>query len=32
MKKGQIYILEGELREEMICLYYDTLIEGHRER
>ena len=32
MKKGQIYILEEELREEVIQLYHDTPVEGHRGR
>ena len=28
-KKGRIYILEGELRREIIQLYYDISIEEH---
>jgi len=28
-KKGRIYILEGELRREIIQLYYDIPIEEH---
>ena len=32
IKKGQIYVLEGELREEVIWLYHNTLVEGHSRR
>jgi len=32
MKEGRIYVLEGELREEIICLYHNILVEGHRGR
>jgi len=32
MKEGRIYILEEELREEIICLYYNIPVEGHRGR
>ena len=32
MKKEYIYILERELREEVVCLYHDTLIEEYRGR
>jgi len=29
MREGRIYIPEGELRREIICLYHNTLVEGH---
>jgi len=29
-KEGKIYIPEGELRGEIICLHYDTPVGGHR--
>jgi len=29
MKEGRIYVLEGELRGEIIQLHHDTLIEGY---
>ena len=32
IKKEYIYILERELREEVVCLYHDTLIEEYRGR
>jgi len=32
MKEGRIYVLEGELREEIIYLHYNTLVGGHRGR
>jgi len=32
MKKERIYVLEGELRGEMIQLYYDTPVGEHRDR
>ena len=32
MKEGCIYIPEEELREEVVYLYYDILVEGYRER
>ena len=32
MKEGRIYVLERELRREIIQLYHDILIEGHGER
>ena len=32
MKKGKIYIPEGELREEVIQLYYNTPVEGYGRR
>ena len=32
MKEGQIYILEGELRGEVIWLYYNILVEGHKRK
>jgi len=32
MKKGRIYVPEGELRREIIRLYHDTPVEGHRGR
>jgi len=32
MKEGRIYVLEGELRGEIIQLHHDTLIEGYGER
>jgi len=32
MKEGRIYILEEELREEIICLYHNIPVEGHRGR
>jgi len=28
IKKGRIYVLEGELKREVIRLYYDTPVEG----
>jgi len=30
IKEGHIYIPEGELRGEMVCLYHDTLVGEHR--
>jgi len=30
MKKGHIYVPEGELREEVIQLHHDIPIGGHR--
>ena len=33
LKEGKVYILKGkELRTEIIGLYYDTLVAGHREK
>jgi len=32
MKEGQVYILEEELREEVICLHHDTLVGEHGRR
>jgi len=32
MREGRIYIPEGELRGEIICLHYNTPVEGHRGR
>ena len=32
IKKGYIYIPEGELRGEVVYLHYNMLVEGHRER
>ena len=32
MKEGQIYILERELREKVIQLYHNTLVEEHSRR
>jgi len=32
MKKEYIYILEGELRGEVVHLYHNTPVEGHRGR
>ena len=32
MKEGRIYVPEGELRGEVIQLYHDTLVEGHKKR
>jgi len=32
LKKGRIYILEGDLRREIIQLHHDTPIGGHRGR
>jgi len=32
MKKGQIYVLEGELRGEVIQLHHNMLMEGHKRR
>jgi len=29
MKKGRIYVPEGELRSKVIQLYHDALVEGH---
>jgi len=29
LKEGRIYVPEGELREEVIWLYHDTLVGGH---
>jgi len=29
IKEGRIYVPEGELREEIICLHHDTPVEGH---
>jgi len=30
MKKEYIYVPEGELRGEMVCLYYNMLVGEHR--
>ena len=30
MKEERIYVLEGELRGEIIRLHHNTLVEGHR--
>ena len=30
IKEEHIYIPEGELRGEMVCLYHDTLVEEHK--
>ena len=32
MKKGRIYVLEGDLRREIIQLHHDTPVGGHRGR
>ena len=32
MKEGKIYVPEGELRGEVIQLYHDTLVGGHKKR
>jgi len=32
MREGRIYIPEGELRGEIICLHHNTPVEGHRGR
>jgi len=32
LKEGRIYVSEGELRGEIIWLYHDTLVGGHRGR
>jgi len=32
LKEGRIYVPEEELREEVIRLYHDTPVGGHRER
>ena len=32
IKKGYIYIPEGELRGEVVYLHYNMLVKGHRER
>ena len=32
LKKGRIYMPEGELREKVIRLYHNTPVEGHRGR
>jgi len=32
MKKGRIYVLEGDLRREIIQLHHNTLVGGHRGR
>jgi len=32
LKEGRIYVLEGELRGEIIRLHHDTLVGGHEER
>ena len=32
MKEGRIYVLEEDLRREIIQLHHDTLVGGHRER
>jgi len=32
IKEGHIYIPEGELRGEVVHLYYDMLVGEHRER
>jgi len=29
IKEGRIYVPEGELRGEIICLHHDTPVEGH---
>jgi len=32
LKEGRIYVLEGELRREIIWLHHDTPVGGHRGR
>jgi len=32
IREGRIYVLKGELRGEIVCLYHNTLVEGHEER
>jgi len=32
LKKERIYVLEGDLRREIIQLHHDTLVGGHRGR
>jgi len=32
IKKGYIYVPEGDLRREIIYLYHNTLVRGHKER
>jgi len=32
MKEERIYVLEGDLRREIIQLHHDTPVGGHRER
>jgi len=32
LKKERIYVLEGDLRREIIQLYHDTPVGGHRGR
>ena len=32
MKKEHIYVPEGELKGEIVCLYYNTLVGGHGRR
>ena len=32
MREGRIYVLKGELRGEIVCLYHNTLVEGHEGR
>jgi len=32
LKEGRIYVLEGDLRREIIQLHHDTPVEGHRGR
>jgi len=32
MREGRIYVLEEELRGEVVCLYYNILVGGHRGR
>ena len=32
MREGRIYVPEGDLRREIIQLYHDTPVEGHREK
>jgi len=29
MKKGWIYVLEEDLRREVVCLHHDILVEDH---
>ena len=32
IKEGYIYIPEGELKEEVVCLHHDIPVEGYGER
>jgi len=32
MKEGQVYVLEGELRGEVICLHHNMLVGGYKGR